>query len=195
MAEQIFNVLFLCTGNSARSILAESILRKEGRGRFRAYSAGSHPKGAVNPFALNVLASLEYPTEGLRSKSWDEFATSGAPVMDFVFTVCDTAAAETCPVWPGQPMTAHWGIEDPAAVDGTDIQKEAAFVLAARYLRNRITIFASLPLKSLDKLSLNAKLREIGALDGATKPRPEVAQWMRSSITIRAARRRETCSQ
>lgn len=175
MAEQIFNVLFLCTGNSARSILAESILRKEGRGRFRAYSAGSHPKGAVNPFALNVLASLEYPTEGLRSKSWDEFATSGAPVMDFVFTVCDTAAAETCPVWPGQPMTAHWGIEDPAAVDGTDIQKEAAFVLAARYLRNRITIFASLPLKSLDKLSLNAKLREIGALDGATKPRPEVA--------------------
>ena len=175
MAEQIFNVLFLCTGNSARSILAESILRKEARGRFRAYSAGSHPKGAVNPFALKVLASLEYPTEGLRSKSWDEFAASGAPNMDFVFTVCDTAAAETCPVWPGQPMTAHWGIEDPAAVDGTDIQKEAAFVLAARYLRNRITIFASLPLKSLDKLSLNAKLREIGALDGATKPRPEVA--------------------
>ena len=175
MAEQIFNVLFLCTGNSARSILAESILRKEARGRFRAYSAGSHPKGGVNPFALKVLASLEYPTEGLRSKSWDEFATPGAPIMDFVFTVCDTAAAETCPVWPGQPMTAHWGIEDPAVVAGTDIQKEAAFVLAARYLRNRITIFASLPLKSLDKLSLNAKLREIGALDGATKPRPEVA--------------------
>ncbi len=175
MAEQIFNVLFLCTGNSARSILAESILRKEALGRFRAYSAGSHPRGAVNPFALKVLASLEYPTEGLRSKSWDEFAAPGAPIMDFVFTVCDTAAAETCPVWPGQPMTAHWGIEDPAAVDGTDIQKEAAFVLAARYLRNRITIFASLPLKSLDKLSLNAKLREIGALDGATKPRPEVA--------------------
>ena len=175
MAEQIFNVLFLCTGNSARSILAESILRKEARGRFRAYSAGSHPKGAVNPFALKVLASLEYPTEGLRSKSWDEFAASGAPIMDFVFTVCDTAAAETCPVWPGQPMTAHWGIEDPAAVAGTDIQKEAAFVLAARYLRNRITIFASLPIRSLDNLSLNAKLREIGALDGATKPRPEVA--------------------
>ena len=175
MAEQIFNVLFLCTGNSARSILAESILRKEARGRFRAYSAGSHPKGAVNPFALKVLASLEYPTEGLRSKSWDEFAAPGAPIMDFVFTVCDTAAAETCPVLPGQPMTAHWGIEDPAAVSGTDIQKEAAFVLAARYLRNRITIFASLPLKSLDKLSLNAKLREIGALDGATKPRPAVA--------------------
>jgi arsenate reductase (thioredoxin) len=175
MAEQIFNVLFLCTGNSARSILAESILRKEAPGRFRAYSAGSHPKGAVDPFALKVLASLEYPTEGLRSKSWDEFAARGAPIMDFVFTVCDMAAAETCPTWPGQPMTAHWGIEDPAAVHGTDIQKEAAFVLAARYLRNRITIFASLPLKSLDKLSLNAKLREIGALDGATKPRPDVA--------------------
>jgi arsenate reductase len=175
MAEHIFNVLFLCTGNSARSILAEGILRKEGRGRFRAYSAGSHPKGAVNPLALKVLASLEYPTEGLRSKSWDEFAAPGAPVMDFVFTVCDTAAAETCPIWPGQPMTAHWGIEDPAAVGGTDIQKEAAFVLAARYLRNRITIFASLPIKSLDKLSLNARLREIGALDGAARPRPEVA--------------------
>jgi arsenate reductase len=175
MAEHIFNALFLCTGNSARSILAESILRKEGAGRFRAFSAGSHPKGAVNPFALKVLASLEYPTEGLRSKSWDEFASPGAAIMDFVFTVCDTAAAETCPVWPGQPMTAHWGIEDPAAVGGTDIQKEAAFVLAARYLRNRTTIFASLPIKSLDKLSLNARLREIGALDGATKPRPEVA--------------------
>ena len=175
MTENIFNVLFLCTGNSARSILAESILRKEGRGRFRAYSAGSYPKGAVNARALKVLASLEYPTDDLRSKNWDEFATPGAPIMDFVFTVCDTAAAETCPVWPGQPITAHWGIEDPAAVDGTDIQKEAAFVLAARYLRNRITIFVSLPIRSLDKLSLNAKLREIGALDGATKPRPEVA--------------------
>jgi arsenate reductase (thioredoxin) len=175
MAEHIFNVLFLCTGNSARSILAESILRKEGRGRFRAFSAGSHPKGGVNPFALKVLESYNYPTEALRSKSWDEFAAPGAPTMDFVFTVCDTAAAETCPVWPGQPMTTHWGIEDPAVVDGTDIQKEAAFVLAARYLRNRITIFINLPIKSLDKLSLNARLREIGALEGAAKPRPEVA--------------------
>ena len=136
MAERTFNVLFLCTGNSARSILAESILRKEGAGRFRAFSAGSHPKGAVNPFALKVLESFDYPTDDLRSKSWDEFAAPGAPVMDFVFTVCDTAAAETCPVWPGQPMTAHWGIEDPAAVEGTDIQKEAAFVLATRYLKN-----------------------------------------------------------
>ena len=180
MAERIFNVLFLCTGNSARSILAEPILRKEGAGRFRAFSAGSHPRGAVNPFcpsrSLRCLRSIR-PTGFRWSKSWDEFAgaSSGAPVMDFVFTVCDTAAAETCPIWPGQPMTAHWGIEDPAAVEGTDIQKEAAFVLAARYLKNRISIFTNLPIRSLDKLSLNAKLREIGHLDGATKPRPEVA--------------------
>ena len=135
MAERMFNVLFLCTGNSARSIIAESILKKDGAGRFCALSAGSHPKGAVNPFALKVLESYRYPTDGFRSKSWDEFAVPGAPVMDFVFTVCDTAAAETCPVWPGQPMTAHWGIEDPAAVEGTNIQKEAAFVLATRYLK------------------------------------------------------------
>ena len=175
MAERIFNVLFLCTGNSARSIIAESILRKVGAGRFQAFSAGSHPKGAVNPFALKVLESDKYPTDGLRSKGWDDFAAPGAPVMDFVFTVCDTAAAEVCPVWPGQPMTAHWGIEDPVAVEGTAIQKEAAFVLAARYLRNRISIFASLPIRSLDRMALNAKLREIGQLEGATKPRPEVA--------------------
>jgi arsenate reductase len=175
MRDREFNVLFLCTGNSARSIIAESILRKDGVGRFRAFSAGSHPKGAVNPLALKVLESYNYPIDGMRSKSWDEFAAPGAPLMDFVFTVCDTAAAETCPVWPGQPMTAHWGIEDPAAVVGTDIQKEAAFVLATRYLKNRISIFRSLPIRSLDKMSLNAKLREIGALEGATKPRPEVA--------------------
>ncbi len=175
MAERIYNVLFLCTGNSARSIIAESILRKVGAGRFRAFSAGSHPKSAVNPFALKVLEDDKYPTDGLRSKSWDEFAAAGAPVMDFVFTVCDTAAAEVCPIWPGQPMTAHWGIEDPAAVEGTNIQKEAAFVLAARYLRNRISAFASLPIRSLDRMALNAQLREIGQLEGATKPRPEVA--------------------
>ena len=168
-------MLFLCTGNSARSIIAESILQKDGVGRFRAFSAGSHPKGAVNPFALNVLASYGYPTKGFHSKSWDEFAASGAPAMDFVFTVCDTAAAEICPVWPGQPMTAHWGIEDPAAVEGTDIQKEAAFVLATRYLMNRISAFRSLPIRSLDKMSLNAKLCEIGQLGGSTKPRPQVA--------------------
>ncbi len=175
MSERQFNVLFLCTGNSARSIIAESILRKVGAGRFRAFSAGSHPKGAVNPFALKVLESYKYPIDDLRSKSWDEYAAPGAPVMDFVFTVCDTAAAEACPIWPGQPMTAHWGIEDPAAEDGTDIQKEAAFVLATRYLRNRISIFANLPIRSLDKMALNAKLREIGQLEGATKPRPQVA--------------------
>jgi arsenate reductase len=175
MAERIFNVLFLCTGNSARSILAESILRKEGAGRFHVFSAGSHPKPAVNPLSLKVLVAYGYPTDGLRAKSWDEFAAPGSPVMDFVFTVCDTAAAETCPIWPGQPMTAHWGIEDPAAVEGTDIQKEAAFVLAARYLKNRISIFVNLPIRSLDRLSLTAKLREIGTLEGATRPRPEVA--------------------
>jgi len=175
MAERMFNVLFLCTGNSGRSILAESILRKLGSDRFAAFSAGSHPKGAVNPFAIKVLDRLEYPTDGLRSKSWDEFATAGAPTMDFVSTLCDDAARETCPVWPGQPMTAHWGIEDPAAVEGTDIQKEAAFVTAARYVRNRIAAFVALPIKSLDTLSLNKKLREIGALEGASKPRPEVA--------------------
>jgi arsenate reductase (thioredoxin) len=175
MTDRVFNVLFLCTGNSGRSILAEAILRKVGAGRFNAYSAGSRPKGIVNPFALKELESLGYSTEGLRSKSWDEFSGPNAPVMDFVFTLCDNAARETCPVWPGQPITAHWGIEDPAAVEGTDIQKQAAFVLAARYIKNRISAFTSLPIKSLDKMSLNAKLREIGALEGATRPRPEVA--------------------
>src|ERR1700675_268972 len=134
MSEHIHNVLFLCTGNSARSIMAEAILRKSGRGRFRAFSAGSQPKGAVNPFAIKVLKSLDYPTDDLRSKSWQEFARSDAPVMDFVFTVCDNAAGESCPVWPGQAMTAHWGIEDPAEVEGTDIAKEAAFVEAHRLL-------------------------------------------------------------
>jgi arsenate reductase len=175
MAERIFNVLFLCTGNMARSILAESILRKDGAGRFRAFSAGSHPKGVVNPFAIKVLESLGYPTDGFRSKGWDEFATLDAPVMDFVFTVCDAAAGEACPVWPGQPMTAHRGIEDPAVVEGTNIQKEAAFVLAARYLKNRISVFINLPLKSIDQLSLSKKLREIGSLEGSTKPRSEPA--------------------
>jgi arsenate reductase len=175
MADRVFNVLFLCTGNTARSIMAESILRKDGAGRFRAFSAGSHPKRRVNPFALEVLESFDYPTEGLRSKGWEEFAAPGAPEMDFVFTVCDNAAGEACPVWPGQPMTAHWGIEDPAAVEGTDIQKEAAFVLAARYLENRISVFTNLPLESLDKLSIAAQVREIGKMPGASKPRPEVA--------------------
>jgi arsenate reductase len=168
MPERIYNVLFLCTGNSARSILAESILRKDGRRRFHAFSAGSQPKGAVNPFAIKVLNSLDYPTDDLRSKSWEEFACPDAPVMDFVFTVCDNAAGESCPIWPGQPMSAHWGIEDPADVEGTDIAKEAAFVAAFRYLKNRIAIFTSLPLGSIDKLSLGTRLRDIGRSAGAT---------------------------
>jgi arsenate reductase len=168
MSDKIYNVLFLCTGNSARSILAESIMGKDGNDRFRAFSAGSQPKGKVNPFALSVLNSFGYPSDGARSKSWEEFAMPDAPVMDFVFTVCDSAAGESCPVWPGQPMTAHWGIEDPATVEGTDIQKEAAFVAAFRYLKNRISVFTNLPLASIDRLSLGTKLREIGRLDGST---------------------------
>ena len=171
MTDRVYNVLFLCTGNSARSIMAESILQKEGAGRFRAFSAGSHPRGVVNPFALKVLRAMDYPAEGFRSKPWDEFAAPGAPAMDFVFTVCDSAAGEVCPVWPGQPMTAHWDIEDPAAVEGADIEKERAFTQAARYLRNRIVAFTSLPLASIDRLSLGTKLREIGGMDGATLSR------------------------
>ncbi|MFY9629811.1 MAG: arsenate reductase ArsC [Methylocystis sp.] len=170
MTDREYNVLFLCTGNTARSILAESILRKEGAGRFNAFSAGSHPKGAVNPFALKTLAAQGYPVDGLRSKNWDEFATPGAPPMDFVFTVCDNAAGEACPFWPGHPAIAHWGVEDPAAVEGTDIDKERAFALAFRYLRNRISQFAALPIESLDKLSLANRLREIGEGEGATHP-------------------------
>jgi arsenate reductase len=175
MSEPIFNVLFLCTGNSARSILAEAILNKDGAGRFHAFSAGSQPKGAVNPFAIKVLENRGYPTEGLRSKSWEEFARAGAPRMDFVFTVCDNAAGETCPVWPGQPMTAHWGIEDPAAVQGTDVSKEAAFDLAFYYLERRISLFRNLPLKSLDQLTLSARLRGIGQTEGTTRRRADVA--------------------
>jgi arsenate reductase len=175
MTERIFNVLFLCTGNSARSILAESILTKDGGGRFRAFSAGSQPKGAVNPFALKVLRAYDYPADGFRSKSWEEFARPDAPVMDFVFTVCDNAAGESCPVWPGQPMTAHWGIEDPAAVEGADLQKKGAFVTAFRYLKTRISVFAALPIESLDKAALGTKLREIGLSEGSTSPRPSAA--------------------
>jgi arsenate reductase len=175
MTDKIYNVLFLCTGNSARSILAESILRKDGARPFRSFSAGSAPKGEVNPFALRVLESPDYPTDGMRSKSWMEFASADAPVMDFVFTVCDTAAGESCPVWPGQPMTAHWGIEDPAAVEGADLLKHTAFLTAFRYLKNRITAFTSLPIGSIDKLSLGTRLREIGSSEGATRSRPDVA--------------------
>ena len=168
MSERPFNVLFLCTGNSARSVLAEAILRKDGAGRFNVFSAGSQPKGTINSFALKVLEAYGYPAYGYRSKSWDEFAAPGAPVMDFVFTVCDSAAGEACPIWPGQPMTAHWGIEDPAAVEGSDIERERAFVTAFKYLKNRISVFTSLPIESLDRMALGAKLREIGRLDGAT---------------------------
>lgn len=173
--DRIFNVLFLCTGNSARSILAESILTKDGAGRFRAFSAGSQPKGEVNPLALKVLESYEYPAEGFRSKAWDEFAAPDAPVMDFVFTVCDNAAGETCPVWPGQPMTAHWGIEDPAAAEGSEIQRQAAFITAFRYLKNRISAFTALPVASLDRSSLKVKLTEIGQSEGASSLRNSAA--------------------
>src|SRR5581483_8831746 len=168
MTEQPFNVLFLCTGNSARSIVAEVILNRLGVGKFRAFSAGSQPKGQVHPETIRLLQSLGYDVSRLRSKSWSEFADPGAPLLDFVFTVCDNAAGETCPVWPGQPMTAHWGIGDPAEVEGTDIDKEAAFVTAFRYLKNRIGTFTSLPLSSIDRLTLGARLREIGRSEGAT---------------------------
>jgi arsenate reductase (thioredoxin) len=175
MSERIYNVLFLCTGNSARSILAESILRKDGRQHFRSFSAGSQPKESVSPLAIKVLGSLDYPTDNLRSKSWQEFAAPDAPMMDFVFTVCDSAAGESCPVWPGQPMTAHWGIEDPAAVEGTELEKEAAFVAALRYLKNRINIFTSLPLRGIDKLALGTRLREIGRMDGSSSGRDKAS--------------------
>ena len=157
-----YNVLFLCTGNSARSILGEVILNNAGDPRFRAYSAGSQPAGQVNPYALELLASLGSQTGDLRSKSWDEFAAPDAPAMDFVFTVCDSAASESCPVWPGHPMTAHWGIPDPAAVDGSEAEKRLAFADAHRMLSNRIKLFMALPIASLDKLSLQRKLVAIG---------------------------------
>ena len=163
---KLYNVLFLCTGNSARSILAEAILNKEGAGRFRAFSAGSFPRGKVHPAALNLLGELGYSTDGFRSKSWDELATLGAPPLDFVFTVCDHAAGEVCPVWPGQPMTAHWGIEDPAAVEG-DGQAQA-FRNAYYALQRRIQLFLALPLESIDQMSLQTRLREIGRTSDET---------------------------
>lgn len=162
MSDKVFNVLFLCTGNSARSILAESLLNKIGKGRFQAFSAGSHPGGQVNPFAIEFLAKAGFPTEGFRSKSWDEFAAPGAPVMDYVLTVCDQAAGEQCPFWPGQPMSAHWGVPDPAAAKGTDDEKRRAFKDAATTLRKRIELFTSLPTATLDRMSLKAKLDDIG---------------------------------
>jgi arsenate reductase (thioredoxin) len=162
-----FNVLFLCTGNSARSIMAEAILKKLGMGKFRAFSAGSQPKGKVHPETLRLLNDLGYDLAGLRSKSWSEFADPGAPLLDFVFTVCDNAAGETCPVWPGQPMTAHWGVPDPAEARGNPAETALAFKDTYRMLERRIGIFVSLPLRSLDQLSLQKKLREIGRIEGA----------------------------
>ena len=161
MTERTYNALFLCTGNSARSIMAEALMNKLGRGQFRAFSAGSHPAGAVNPFALESLGRMSMPTEGLRSKSWDEFAEPGAPSLDFVFTVCGKAAGEVCPVWPGQPVAAHWGVDDPAAVTGSDEEKLQAFWTAATILRRRIELLLSLPVARLDSLTLK-KLGEIG---------------------------------
>ena len=164
MADRPFNTLFLCTGNSARSIIAEAILNKLGAGRFRAYSAGSQPKGQVNPHSVALLDAVGYDTSGFRSKSWSEFARPGAPALDFVFTVCDNAAGEVCPIWPGQPMTAHWGIDDPAAVTGSDAEIAAAFALAYRLLDRRISLFTSLRFDALDRLLLLGKLKEIGQL-------------------------------
>jgi len=162
VSDHLLNVLFLCTGNSARSILAEAIINRIGAGKFRGYSAGSQPKGEVNPSAIRLLKSLNYKTDDLRSKSWDEFAQPGAPHLDFVFTVCDNAANEVCPIWPGQPMTAHWGVPDPAAVTGSEGEIGAAFADTYRMLNNRITVFVNLPLASLDKLSLQRRLDDIG---------------------------------
>jgi|SRR6185369_9283959 len=169
MDRRPFNVLFLCTGNSARSILAEAYLNSIGKGKFRAYSAGSKPGGRVNPFALELLAKTGVPTDGLRSKSWDEFARPDAPKMDFVFTVCDNAAAEPCPYWPGQPMTAHWGVADPAGVEGMDEEKRLAFREALTILSRRINLLINLPMDKLDRLGLQQKLREIGKSGQETK--------------------------
>ena len=169
MSERVYNVLFLCTGNSARSILAESLLNYWGKGKFRAYSAGSHPKGHVHPMAVELLQRVNLPTQGLRSKSWDEFAAPATPRIDFILTVCDNAAGEVCPVWPGRPMTAHWGIADPAAVEGSDVDKVFAFRKALDELEARVKLFASLPIASLDDLTLQARLREIGKVSTATE--------------------------
>lgn len=167
-ADRVYNVLFLCTGNSARSVLGEALLNTLGAGRFRGFSAGSTPKGAIHPMTLAVLADAGIDTAGLRSKSWDEFAGPDAPQMDFVFTICDNAAGETCPIWPGHPLSAHWGIEDPAAVPAGDFRQRQAFEDALRFMRNRITAFVNLPLKSIDRMTLTGKLKSIGGMEGAT---------------------------
>jgi protein-tyrosine-phosphatase len=172
MNDKVYNVLFLCTGNSARSVMAEAALNRLGRGRFKAYSAGSHPTGEVNPFTLDLLKRLNYDTEGLSSKSWDVFAEDGAPEMDFVFTVCDQAAGEVCPLWPGQPMSAHWGFPDPAAAEGSDAQKAAVFAEVYGQIERRIDIFVNLPIASLDTLTLQKRLDEMGA-EGRVEDRAE----------------------
>jgi arsenate reductase len=175
MTDKTYNILFLCTGNSARSIMAEAILNRDGRGRFRAYSAGSHPRGEVNPHALQLLRNERMDVSRFRSKSWDEFAAPGAPALDFVFTVCDDAAGEACPYWPGQPMTAHWGIPDPAKATGSDAEVAAAFAEAYRMLNNRISAFLGLPIAKLDRLSLQAHLNRIGAMHRPDRRNPAVA--------------------
>jgi protein-tyrosine-phosphatase len=174
MPERVYNVLFLCTANSARSIMAEAILNKIGRGKFRAFSAGSQPKGELNPHAITLLQNLGHDTSGFRSKSWSEFAQSGAPEFDFILTVCDNAAGEACPVWPGKPMTAHWGVPDPAEAEGTPAQIAAAFAESYRMLDRRISIFGSLPIAALDQLTLATRLREIGRMDVAA-PRAQAS--------------------
>jgi arsenate reductase len=168
--DRIYNVLFLCTGNSARSILAESLLNSLGRGKFRAFSAGSFPKGQVHPMAIDLLHRMNLPTKSLRSKSWDEFAAYGAPPIDLIFTVCDNAAGEVCPIWPGKPMMAHWGIADPAVVEGGDVEKAFSFRKAFRELETRIKLLTSLPIDSLDRMALQARLREIGKAGSVTEP-------------------------
>lgn len=162
MSDRIYNVLFICTGNSSRSIIAEALLNELGRGRFRGYSAGSHPKGEVNPLARQALAQIRVPTEGLHSKSWDAFGAPGAPQMDFVFTVCDQAAGEACPVWPGQPMTAHWGMPDPAAVDGGDEHKAQAFRDTVVAMKRRLELMLALPIETLDAMALHHEVKSIG---------------------------------
>ena len=166
MSDKVYNVLFLCTGNSARSILGEAVMNKLGKGRFKAWSAGSFPKGEVHPMALSVLNGMGFDTSGMRSKSWDEFSKPGAPEFDFIFTVCDNAAGESCPVWLGHPMTAHWGIEDPAAIEGEG--QRDAFLQALRYLTNRISLFLTLPIESIDAMAMKQKLKEIGEGEGAS---------------------------
>jgi arsenate reductase len=169
MSKSVYNVLFLCTGNSARSIIAEAILNREGRGRFKAFSAGSHPKGAVNPYALDLLRKFNHDVSAMRSKSWGEFAQTGSPDLDFVFTVCDNAAGEACPLWPGQPITAHWGVPDPAAAQGSAAEIALAFRNTYRMLERRIELFLALPIEKLDRLVLTMRLKAIGRSEGATE--------------------------